>query len=296
MSKAKSNHKMGNEPELKGLLKHRFGEMELEPDIDLWPAIEEKIHEKPRLWQSWKPYTAIAACLVVLISVWIFSKNRKALNTPAPIAGQHQQVDEPVIQQDDYKKEIASLERQRLTVSEGETNKTSSSQKIERMQVYSPGPRAGQSLTLPRIEEQIIAAKTLADASSLVGKQRQIESMRAEKVEQTELASIKATEVKLEPVKVKPLQVSNESSIVKMGENTTEINLNNLNKLNSQSLKKAVAIAATKISEKTEKMDLPVKVEEKETRFGKKKTYQVNFFNVSFTRTTYRPDKTTKQL
>ncbi|MCI4669277.1 MAG: hypothetical protein MRZ79_14170 [Bacteroidia bacterium] len=281
---------MGKEPDLQGLLKSRFEKMELEPEIDLWPAIEEKIQKEPGFWKTWRPYLAVAACLAVLISVWIYTRKPEKLQTP--IAEKTEKVENPVRKDQNIKRELASLERKRVDNSSKKNKDVKKANSSKKANNYIPSPRAGQSITLPIVEKQILASKYEDEEGKNNTANTKIKGMKESMVKGNELASLSPVKVnaELKPIKVKALESNKQLAIKKTNPNSMEINLNEL------TIKDAVVYATEKINETTEKMDLPVKVEQKQTKYGKKKTYQVQIFNVSFTRTTYRSNKAVRQL
>jgi len=279
---------MGKEPELRGLLKNKFEHREEEPDIDLWPAIEEDIRRKSGLWQTWKPYLAIAATLVVLVSVWILA--RQEPQQPQQVAETQKQEGGYLSNHDNYRRELATLEQLRKKDSEEDSERknasASSKSKENEEDYFVPTGRSRQPLTLDKVERQQIAAATIRE-------ERQNLNLKAidwEPEKTPSLANVEPEKIntRISPLPVKQSKPQKATAIQKINPHKTEIDLNTI------SLQDAVSFAVEKLNDKKPDLHSPVKVEEEMTKYGKKKTIEIKFFNVSITRKTYQPEEKTK--
>ncbi|MEO0897445.1 MAG: hypothetical protein AAFY71_13650 [Bacteroidota bacterium] len=280
---------MGKEPDFQGLLKNKFEHFEAEPDIDLWQGIEEKIQQEGKAWKAWIPYLSIAATIIVLVSVWLVTRQPE-LNTPAPQLAEQATPSTPlnIEGEETYSQEKASVDFQ--ITQPLPTSPKAKNRKTRNFNQVIPSPSSSRSLTMNSIDEQkrkIEIQKRLKSSRIVKRIQDKNEQLASLTAKPSELPQAPIVKAELSPSSEAQAN-TNQKAVYSVSKHKTEIDLNKL------SLKDAVSFAAEQINSQKESLEMPIKVKTEKTKMGTRKTVEFKIFNVSFSRKTYKPSNKSK--
>lgn len=263
---------MENKEDIKGLLKDRFATLEVDPEIDLWPAIEQEVGDDKRkgfyIWQ----YVAVAASLVILFTAILL------LNTFSP-QPQEQLANE-------QKEELIAPTPPQVEEYLTETNSTTENEeplaeeKKEEISETRKQPRTQQAYQ----EKQPVEKKPLDEKPAVILAENGKETNVIDAIDTIQLKMVKRLATKWEvdiPNPNEPLLEIEYAALEKVPTTKPRKALD----LNDLSFGKALGFASEEINKRFRS---PIDIAKVRNENNEVKTFQLDIFNLSIKRKVHK--------